>query len=104
MHSRLQTPSRMLIGLIHFRALKDVVVPLQFPTTSADGSSELEKVLITKGTEIYISILGANRSKRIWGQDADEWKPSRWLEDLPVSVSEARLPGVYSQMYVVFHL
>ena len=94
----------MLIGLIHFRALKDVVVPLQFPTTSADGSSELEKVLITKGTEIYISILGANRSKRIWGQDADEWKPSRWLEDLPVSVSEARLPGVYSQMYVVFHL
>ena len=80
------------------RALKDTVIPLQFPIRSRDGSSEIDEVFVPKGTEIYISILAANRSKRIWGEDAEEWKPSRWLEALPKSISDAHLPGVYSPM------
>ncbi|PAV21767.1 cytochrome P450 [Pyrrhoderma noxium] len=79
-------------------ALKDTVIPLQFPIRSRDGSSEIDEVFVPKGTEIYISILAANRSKRIWGEDAEEWKPSRWLEALPKSISDAHVPGVYSPM------
>ena len=86
---------------VSHRALKDTVIPLQFPIKSKDGLSDIDEVFVPKGTEIYISILGANRSKMIWGEDAEEWKPSRWLGSLPSSVSEAHLPGVYSQMWVI---
>ena len=71
-----------------------------WPIKSADGTKEIKQVHIKKGTHVYISILGANRHKGIWGEDADEWKPDRWLDPLPKSVGEAQLPGVYSQMCV----
>ncbi|KAI0039847.1 hypothetical protein FA95DRAFT_1503644, partial [Auriscalpium vulgare] len=32
----------------------------------------------------------------IWGPDAEEWKPERWLAPLPKTVEEARIPGIYS--------
>jgi cytochrome P450 len=54
-----------------------------------------------RGTHVYVSILNANRSTRIWGPDADEWKPERWLIPLPESVTKEKLPGVYASMYVV---
>jgi hypothetical protein len=34
--------------------------------------------------------------REIWGEDAEEFKPERWLSALPQSVSEAKLPGIYS--------
>ena len=34
------------------------------------------------------------------GEDADEWKPERWLKPLPAVLEEARLPGVYSNLCV----
>ena len=33
-----------------------------------------------------------------WGEDADEFKPERWLQSLPSSVFEAKTSGVYSSM------
>ncbi|KAJ1307064.1 hypothetical protein OPQ81_008043 [Rhizoctonia solani] len=36
--------------------------------------------------------------RQTWGDDADQFKPSRWLDPLPCSVTEARIPGVYSNM------
>ncbi|EJC99710.1 cytochrome P450 [Fomitiporia mediterranea MF3/22] len=76
---------------------KDTVLPLLWPIVTTDGK-EVKEIHIKKDTHIYISILGANRSKVIWGEDADEWKPERWLKPLPKSVYDASLPGVYSQM------
>ena len=34
---------------------------------------------VPAGTNIIISILGSNHNKRIWGDDADQWRPERWL-------------------------
>ena len=81
-----------------FSALEDSVLPLVWPVKSADGKGEVKEVLVPKGTDVVVSILSANRSKKIWGEDAEVWKPSRWLEPLPESISKAHLPGVYSQM------
>lgn len=36
---------------------------------------------VPAGTNVIISILGANRNRRIWGDDADEWRPGRWLTE-----------------------
>jgi cytochrome P450 len=36
---------------------------------------------IPAGTPIGVSPLAQNRDKAIWGPDADDFKPERWLED-----------------------
>lgn len=77
---------------------KDVVLPLMWPIKSADGKSEIREIPLRKNTNIFISILNANRSKMILGEEAYEWKPERWLGKSPDEVAKARLPGVYSSM------
>lgn len=80
------------------RTREDAVLPLMFPMQSADGKSEIREIPIKKNTTVVISILSANRNKATWGEDAEEWKPERWLGKSPDEVAKARLPGVYSSM------
>ena len=40
----------------------------------------------------------SNNDKAIWGEDAREWKPERWLTPLPAAVEDARIPGVYGNL------
>jgi cytochrome P450 len=47
-----------------------------------------------------VGVLGANRNPEIWGDDAYEWKPERWLSPLPDSVTQAHMPGIYSNTSV----
>lgn len=49
---------------------------------------------------VLIGITALNREKKLWGTDADEWRPERWLESLPETLLEAKVPGVYSHLYV----
>ncbi|KAF9063473.1 cytochrome P450 [Rhodocollybia butyracea] len=79
-------------------ALQDAIVPLSNPITGLDGT-ELHQVAIPKGTNIFISALNANRNPDLWGKDALEWKPERWLSPLPDALLEAHIPGVYSICY-----
>ncbi|KAI3616186.1 cytochrome p450 [Moniliophthora roreri] len=74
-------------------AVKDTVLPLATPVTGTDGSL-IKEIPIPAHTNVHISILGSNRNTALWGPDALEWKPERWLEPLPNTVSEARIPGV----------
>ena len=76
-------------------------MPLQNPIKAVDGKTEITEIPIKKNTNVIISVLGANLSTEIWGEDAEEWKPERWLNRSPDSVASAHLPGVYSSMYVV---
>ncbi|KAI0760494.1 cytochrome P450 [Fomes fomentarius] len=78
-------------------ARKDTVVPLSQPIRGVDGSM-IHELLIPKDTTIGVGILSANRNKAIWGDDAMEWKPERWLAPLPESVTQAKVPGVYSNL------
>lgn len=74
------------------RTAEDVVMPLPVPLLGQDRS-QLDKVVVPRGTQIILNFLGSNQSKAIWGEDAMEWKPERWAA-LPQSVLEARVPGV----------
>ena len=71
-------------------------MPLLWPIKSADGKSELTQIPVKKNTSVIVSILNVNRSTKIWGDDAEEWKPERWLQPLPQSVVDAKVPGAYS--------
>ncbi|CCO36378.1 Cytochrome P450 3A11 [Rhizoctonia solani AG-1 IB] len=90
---RLYTPSLYIERV----ALKDWLVPLRYPVKGKDGSL-ISEIHVRKGTKIYVSIKEANRSRETWGEDADEFKPERWLRELPQSVADARTPGIYSSM------
>ncbi|KAF8896610.1 cytochrome P450 [Infundibulicybe gibba] len=49
-------------------------------------------------TTVNISILNSNRNPAVWGPDAGEWKPERWLGGLPDTVIDAHVPGIYSHL------
>lgn len=74
------------------RTAEDVVMPLPVPLLGQNGS-QLDEVVVPRGTQIILNFLGNNQSKAIWGEDAMEWKPERWAA-LPQSVLEAHVPGV----------
>lgn len=72
------------------------MLPLSQPIQCTDGRIVTE-LSIAKGTEIFMGVLGANTNKELWGEDALEWQPGRWLEALPDTVMEAPIPGVYTK-------
>lgn len=79
------------------RARQDVVMPLSTPIVVNDGNV-MKRLLVPAGTELVIGIRSINRDKTIWGDDAEEFKPERWLSPLPSSVLDARVPGVYANL------
>ncbi|KAG5637792.1 hypothetical protein H0H81_003184 [Sphagnurus paluster] len=76
---------------------KDAVLPLSTPIKGRDGK-DIHEIAVPKNTQILISILNCNRDTSLWGSDALEWKPERWLSPLPEAFGEARIPGVYSHL------
>ncbi|CAL1697631.1 unnamed protein product [Somion occarium] len=90
---RLHPPVPYLIR----QARRDLVLPPSKPLVGKDGTI-LQEVSVPMNTFIIVAVRGANFSRDIWGDDAEQWKPERWIEPLPASVSEARMPGVFSHM------
>ncbi|KAJ7152026.1 cytochrome P450 [Mycena filopes] len=79
------------VPFVRRTALRECTVP--FTTTSGHDSS----VVVPKGTIVFLGIAGANRLPSVWGLDAMEWKPERWLT-VQNAESSGRLPGIYSGM------
>ena len=75
-------------------------MPLSRPIRGNDGTM-MSELALPKDTVVVIGILACNRNTSIWGSDADEWKPERWLNPLPDSVTDARVPGIYSNLCVL---
>ncbi|KAJ6568729.1 cytochrome P450 monooxygenase [Mycena capillaripes] len=71
----------------------DAVLPLSTPLVAVDGTL-VQSITVPKGTSIYVAIAGANRDKKIWGEDSLEFKPERWTNGKAESVTSP-LPGVY---------
>lgn len=62
----------------HRAAGKDMVIPLSKSITTKSGK-EIKEVAVPKGTRIIMSVAAYNRDKAIWGEDAHEFNPDRWL-------------------------
>ena len=79
------------------RANHDTSLPLSQPIRGKDGNM-INEVTIEKGTMTIVAIRACNRNKSLWGDDAHEWKPERWLSPLPETLTDAHIPGVYSNL------
>ena len=60
----------------------------------------IDRIHVQAGTMVVVGAAAVNRDPAIWGPDADQWIPERWLHPLPETVIDAYLPGVYSHMWV----
>ncbi|KAI1787726.1 cytochrome P450 [Ganoderma leucocontextum] len=94
---RLYGPVRTLAR----RAVQDTVLPLHEPIRGTDGSL-IAEVTVPEGTVAVLNLWACNTNRAIWGEDAYEWKPDRFLSPLPRAVEEARVPGVYANL-MSFH-
>ncbi|KAJ3572763.1 hypothetical protein NP233_g2876 [Leucocoprinus birnbaumii] len=78
-------------------ARKDMILPLSKPIKSTTGD-HISEIFVPNGTSLFASIYGANADPEIWGEDAQEWKPERWLKDLPEKVEASQMPSIYSHL------
>ena len=82
------------------RAFQDATLPLAEPMMGSNGTV-IDSIPIPKGSNVLVGVRACNRHKALWGDDAEEWKPERWLKPLPKTVENANIPGVYSNMWVI---
>ncbi|KAG1746406.1 cytochrome P450 [Suillus lakei] len=87
-----ELPYDVLMGLPFLDGIVKETLPTTLPLHSPArlrSGKPTSAVTIPQGTHVVISILAANRHQGIWGTDADEWRPERWLSS-PTVPSEAR--------------
>ncbi|KIJ66688.1 hypothetical protein HYDPIDRAFT_108600 [Hydnomerulius pinastri MD-312] len=71
----------------------DDVLPLSIPIETASGKT-INEIPISKGQPIFASICTYNRLKTVWGEDADTWNPTRFLD----SSKERTTVGVFANL------
>ncbi|KAI0357063.1 cytochrome P450 [Trametes cingulata] len=77
--------------------ITDATLPLSKPVRGRDGAM-VHAIPVTKGLLVFVPVQSSNVSPELWGTDARVWRPERWLEPLPKSVTDAKIPGVYSHI------
>ncbi|KAF7372787.1 Cytochrome P450 [Mycena sanguinolenta] len=70
----------------------DDVLPLSRPMLGTDGRLHTQ-LSVSKGTVVVINIASSNRRKDVWGDDAEEFNPGRWLNN-GLTVPLEKTPGM----------
>ncbi|KAG0695944.1 cytochrome P450 [Suillus ampliporus] len=73
-------------------AIADDVIPLSEPVRAASGEMT-DRISVAKGTLISISVGAINRSCALWGPDAKEFNPDRWLAEGGISGKAKEVQG-----------
>ena len=84
--------------------MQDTTLSFQTPIRSTDGRTLITHMAVPKGSIVVADVAASNIMETLWGDDAREWKPERWLSPLPQTVLEARIPGLYSNTQVTLIL
>ena len=67
------------------------------PVRGTDGR-EFTEIVVPRGIVVLTYYQASNVNKALWGEDARERKPERWLAPLPPVLEDARIPGVYAHL------
>ncbi|KAJ7892971.1 cytochrome P450 [Mycena leptocephala] len=78
-------------------AMEDTVLPLSAPWTDASGR-EWDALPVRKGDVLRVPIELMNRNKEVWGPDAEEFRPERWLDEGRLPEAVRNMPSVWSNM------
>ncbi|KAG9125473.1 hypothetical protein FRC07_007468 [Ceratobasidium sp. 392] len=81
-------------------AMEDDIIPTADPVRMHDGTINTNGVYIKKGTYVYVALEGMNMLRDVWGEDAPEFRPTRW-DNLPEAVKQN--PGIYGGIMTFSH-
>ncbi|KAG8218157.1 cytochrome P450 [Butyriboletus roseoflavus] len=72
-------------------AAEDDIIPLSKPVRTRSGKL-VDHISVAKGTFLSVSVPSINRSTALWGADAKEFKPERWIGDegIPAAAKEVQ--------------
>ncbi|KDQ55381.1 hypothetical protein JAAARDRAFT_134081 [Jaapia argillacea MUCL 33604] len=93
------------VPFVRRSATKTIAIPVSCPIESSNPNHPpMSTVTIPSGTTLFVGMAAANRSQAIWGNDAKEWKPERWLSGTePAKMTDGlRLPGIYAGTLTFF--
>lgn len=62
------------------QAAHDDVIPLSAPIRLPNGQMT-DQIFVAAGEKVAVPIRVVNRLRSLWGEDAWEFKPERWLND-----------------------
>ncbi|KZV95952.1 cytochrome P450 [Exidia glandulosa HHB12029] len=79
-----------VVSFVQREAVQDDVIPLGKPAKDANGQT-ITHIKVQRGDQVMVPIWLINRSKDIWGPDADQFRPERW--DSPPAEA-AGIPGI----------
>ncbi|KAJ7696718.1 cytochrome P450 [Mycena rosella] len=98
LNALLKETLRMFPGgpLLERWASEDCVLPLASEIVTTTGK-HIRELPIQKGQSIFLALGAYQRLESLWGSDADEFKPSRWLEGDPCP---GYALGPYAQLHV----
>ncbi|KAJ3883015.1 cytochrome P450 [Lentinula edodes] len=82
-----------IVPNISREAGSDDNIPLEYPVTSESGE-RLSHVPVAKGQRISINIAMYNRLTQVWGDDANRWRPERFMNEKKKDITV----GVYSNL------
>jgi len=75
-------------------ALKDVVIPVSESIATTSGT-RVNQIHIRKGALVTIAIASYQRLTSRWGDDADKFRPTRWLDG---TVHQGEAVGPYANL------
>jgi len=62
-------------------AARDDVIPLAIPQKTKTGET-INSIPVSRGQRIMLSFIAYHRLKEVWGSDADQWRPERFIEGI----------------------
>ncbi|KAF8734032.1 cytochrome p450, partial [Rhizoctonia solani] len=75
-------------------ALKDDVLRLRNPVYNHQrGGRKINEIPIKAGQLIHIPSISMSHAKSVWGEDADEFRPERWLDPSRLPQAGATISG-----------
>ncbi|KAF8209204.1 cytochrome P450 [Mycena galopus ATCC 62051] len=75
-------------------ATKDTVIPVMGNIKTSNGEL-INEIPISKGQVLFLAIASYQRLDTLWGEDADEFRPSRWLDE---TAYQAQALGPYGNL------
>ncbi|KAJ7815610.1 cytochrome P450 [Mycena leptocephala] len=77
-------------------AVSDAVIPLKIPVTSSEGE-QITAIPVRKGQLVTVATASYHRLASRWGNDSDEFKPSRWIDG---TIQDENIIGPYANLGV----
>ncbi|KAJ7458858.1 cytochrome P450 [Mycena latifolia] len=70
-------------------AQEDSVIPLAFEVTTSTGE-RLTQIPVKKGQSVMVAMGSYQRLEAVWGPDAEQFRPSRWLNNADAATGTKR--------------